>query len=150
MEMVAIKFILPNNSTTHNRCEAVFLITFGYLPCWIDPSATLRMVTKNVQGIKHVATNDKLQSGIANMVSLQAGIICLTESNVEWQNYSFRQGYKAAFAKLYAAPRHTFSSYSKVSTMYHKRGCTAIYATDRWTHHVQLAGEDSTGAGRWS
>jgi hypothetical protein len=129
-----------NNTTTHNRYEPAFLNTFGDLPCWIDPSDTLRLVTQNDQGIKPVATNDKLQSGIANMISLEAGIICLTEINGKWLNYSFRQGYKDAFTKLYTASHHTFSSSSKVSSTYQKRGGTAISATDRWIHRVHLAG----------
>jgi hypothetical protein len=39
---------------------------------------------------------------------------------------------------------------SEISSTYHKRGGTAISATDRWTHRVHLYGEDTTGAGIWS
>jgi hypothetical protein len=55
---------------THIRCDPTFHNTFGDLPCWINPSTTLRLVTQNVQGIKPIANDDKLQSGIANMVAL--------------------------------------------------------------------------------
>jgi hypothetical protein len=84
------------------------------------------------------------------MIALHAGITCLTETNVEWQNYSSRQGYKDAFNNLYASSHHTFSSSSKISSSYHKRGGTTIYDTYRWTHRINLSGKDSTGAGRWS
>jgi hypothetical protein len=85
------------------------------------------------------------------MVSLQSGITCLTETNVEWRNYGFRQAYKEAFTKHYQSSRHVFSSSSEVyQSSYHKRGGTVTSATDRWTHRVRKSGEDSTGAGRWS
>jgi hypothetical protein len=81
-----------NTTNTHIRCEPDFLNTFCDLPCWIDPSTTLRIVIQNVQGIKPITTNDKLQSGIANMIALQAGITCLAKTNVEWWNYLSQQG----------------------------------------------------------
>jgi hypothetical protein len=69
------------------RCEPTCHSTFGDLPCCIDPSTTLQLVTQNVQGITPLSDDDKLQSGISNTVSLQAGITFLTEINVEWRNY---------------------------------------------------------------
>jgi hypothetical protein len=138
------------HTTTHIRCEPDFLNTFGDLTCWIDPSTTLRIVTQNFQGITLITVDDKLQCGIANMISLQSGTPCLTETNVKWRNYSSHQGYKYAFTKLYASSRHNFSSSSEISSSHHKRGGTAISATDRWNHRIYLSGEDSTGAGRWS
>jgi hypothetical protein len=116
-------------SPQHIRCEPAFHNTFGDLPCWIDPTITLRLVTQNVQGIKPLPDDEKLQSGISNMVSLQAGITCLTETHVEWRNYSCRQGYKSAFTKLYSASRHMFSSSSELSSTSHKRGGTVTSAT---------------------
>jgi hypothetical protein len=66
------------------------------------------------------------------MVSLQSGITCLTETNVEWRNYGFRQSYKDAFTKHYQSSLNVFSSYSEVvQTSYHKRGGTVTSATDR-------------------
>jgi hypothetical protein len=66
------------------------------------------------------------------MVLLQSGITCLTEPNVEWRNYGFRQAYKDAFMKHYKSSRHDFSSSSEVSqSSYRKRGGTVIFATDR-------------------
>jgi hypothetical protein len=77
--------------------------------------------------------------------------MCLTETNVEWSNDIYRQAYKYAFTKLYQSSRHAFSSSSEISqSSYHRRGGTAISATNRWTHHVHKSGEDATGAGRWS
>jgi hypothetical protein len=57
-------------------------------------------VVQNFQGIKPIVTNDKLQNGVANIVTLQAGIMCPTENSVEWRNYGFRQGYKDGLKKL--------------------------------------------------
>jgi hypothetical protein len=96
---------------THTICEPAFH-TFGDLPYWINPYTTLGLVTHNFQGIKPIDTNEKLQSNIVNMVSLLAGITCLTKTNGKWRNYYFMQGYKNAFKKLYAASSHTFSSSS--------------------------------------
>jgi hypothetical protein len=107
-------------------------------------------VTHNVQGIKPINADEKLQSGIANMISLQAGIACLRETNVEWQNFSFQQGYKNTFSKLYSVSRHIFSSSSEIASTYHTCGGTYIFATERWTHHVHRYIKDATGAGRWS
>jgi hypothetical protein len=106
-------------SPQHIRCEPAFLNTFGDLPFWIDPAITLQLVTQNVQGIKPLSDDDKLQSGISNMVSLQPGITYLTEMNVEWRNYSCRQGYKSSFTKLYSASRNIFSSSSEISSISH-------------------------------
>jgi hypothetical protein len=74
---------IPQSSTPHIRCEPAFRNIFGDLPCCIEHSTTLRPVTQNVEGIKPIDTDDKFQGGIANMISLQAGITCLTETNVE-------------------------------------------------------------------
>jgi hypothetical protein len=71
------------------------------------------------------------------MVSLQAGITCLTETNIEWRNYGFRQAYKDAFTKHYQSSRHIFSSSSEFAhSYYHKREGVVIAATGRWTHRV--------------
>jgi hypothetical protein len=136
-------------TTQHTRCETPFINTFGDLPSWIDPSVMIRLVTQNFQDIKHNDNDDKLQSGIFNVVALQAGITCLTETNVEWHNFSCRQGYKDAVTKLYSASRHRFSSSPETSSTPHKRGGTVTSATGR-THRVHFAGQDSTGGGRWS
>jgi hypothetical protein len=73
----------PND---HVRCEPIFNNTFGGVPRWIDPAVTLRIATQNVQGIKPIKDDMRLQGGIGNMVSLQSGSMCLTETNVEWRN----------------------------------------------------------------
>jgi hypothetical protein len=138
-------------STSHIRCEPIFNNTFGDKPRCIDPATTLRITTHNGKGIKTFTNDSKLQSGIGNMVSLQSGITCLTETNVEWRNYGFRQAYKDAFTKYYQSSRHVFSSSSEVyQSSYHKRGGTVTSATYRWMHIVHKSGEYSTGAGLWS
>jgi hypothetical protein len=140
-----------NINSTHIRGEPLFNNIFGDRPGWIDPATTLRGLSHNVQGIRPIANDDKLQSGLANMVLLQSRITCLTETNVEWSKYGYRQCFKDGFNKIYAASRHIFSSSSEIaSDSYHKRGSMLISATDRWTHIVHLSGEDSTGAGIWS
>jgi hypothetical protein len=79
-----------------------------------------------------MANYDKFQSGIANMVSLQAAITCLAKNNVEWRIYGYIQGYKEGFNKTYGAYIHMFSSSSELSsTSYHKLGGTFISVTDR-------------------
>jgi hypothetical protein len=65
-------------------CEPAFMNKFGDIPCWIDPATTLRLVTQKVQGIKLLSDDEKLQRSISNMVSLRAGITCLTEMDLEW------------------------------------------------------------------
>jgi hypothetical protein len=132
------------------RCKPAFHNTFGDMTCWIDPSTTLRLVTQNIQCIKPLADDNKLQSGISNMVSLPNDIPCLTETNVEWRNYGCREGYKDAFTKLYSTSRHIFSSSSEIASSYHKPGDTVTSVTNRWTHHIHLSGEDSTDVGIWS
>jgi hypothetical protein len=52
----------------HVRCEPIFNNTFGDIPRWIDPAGTLRIATQNVQGIKPIKDDVKLQGGIGNMV----------------------------------------------------------------------------------
>jgi hypothetical protein len=84
----------------HVRCEPIFNTTFGDIPRWIDPAITLCIDTQNVQGITPIKDDEKVQGGIGNMVSLQSGIMCLTETNAEWRNYIYRQAYKYASTKL--------------------------------------------------
>jgi hypothetical protein len=72
------------------------------------------------------------------------------EMNVEWRNFSCRQGYKDYFTKIYSTLRHSFSSSSETSSTPRKCGGTVTSATDHWKHRVHLAGEYSTVAGRWS
>jgi hypothetical protein len=84
------------SKNSHIHCEPILINTFRDKPRWIDLVTTLRIATQNAQGIKPFKNDAKLQSGIGNMVSLQAGITCLTETKVEWHNYCFRQAYKDA------------------------------------------------------
>jgi hypothetical protein len=115
----------------HVSCEPIFNNNFGDNPHWIDPVTTLCIVTKNFQVIKPIANNDKLQSGLSNMMSLQAGITCLTEKNFEWCKYYFLQDFKDGVDKLFDESRHIFSSSSEIaSESYHKRGGSLISATD--------------------
>jgi hypothetical protein len=79
----------PPNDRVH--CEPIFNNTFGDVPRWLDPDVTMCIASQNVQGIKPIKEDAKLQGGIGNMVSLQSGIMCLTETNVEWRNYMYRQ-----------------------------------------------------------
>jgi hypothetical protein len=98
-----------SSNNTHVRGERIFNNTFGDRPGWIDQATALHIVTQNVQVIKPIANDNKLQSGLTSMVSLQARITCLAESNIEWRKYGFRKGYKEGFNKLYAASRHISS-----------------------------------------
>jgi hypothetical protein len=84
-----ISSIPANNSCI--RCGPIFNNTFGDKTRWIDPATMLRITTQNVQGIKPVKNNTKLQSDIGNMISLQSGITCLTTTNKEWRNNGIRQ-----------------------------------------------------------
>jgi hypothetical protein len=141
-----IPSVPANNS--HIRCEPIFNNKFGNKPLWIDPATILRITTHNVQDFKPFTNDAKLKSSIGNMVSLQLGTTCLSETSVEWRNYGFRQAYKDAFIKHYKSPRHIFSSSSEVAqSSYHKLGGSFTSATDRWTHRVHKSREDSTGAG---
>jgi hypothetical protein len=76
--------VSPNTpSNTRVSCEPIFNNTFGDRPHWIDHLTTPRIPTQNVKGIKPFKYDANLQGGIGNMVSLQSGITCLTETNVE-------------------------------------------------------------------
>jgi hypothetical protein len=111
---------LPCNGLKRSSRFKISLLHMKPRCYWIDPATTLQLITQNVQGIKHHANDDKLQSGIANLVEFQAGIACLTGMHIEWRNFSCRQGYKADFTKLYSASRHSFSSSSETSSTPHK------------------------------
>jgi hypothetical protein len=104
------------NNNTHVIYEPAFDSTFGDKPCWINPAKTLCIATQNIQRIKPIANDDKLQSGIATILSLQAGITCLTETKVEWRKYGYRQGYKDCFNKLYALSIQIFGSSSEIAS----------------------------------
>jgi hypothetical protein len=119
----------PND---HVRCKSIFNTYFSNNPRWIDPATTLCIATQNVQGFNPFRDANKLQGGTSNMVSLQSGIMCFTETNVEWPTYIFRQAYKNAFIKLCQSSRPVFCSSSKISqSSYQKRGGTVISAADR-------------------
>jgi hypothetical protein len=117
-----------NNSSTHIRDEPLFHNTFGDRPGWIDPATTQIIVTQNVQGIKPIANDNKLQSGLVNILSLQSGITCLTEKNVKWRKYGYQKCFKDGVNKLYAASRHMFCSSSEIaSDSYPKPGGTLTF-----------------------
>jgi hypothetical protein len=60
--------------TTHVSGESTFINAYGDIPGCIDPSTNIRISTQNVQGVKPVKDDVKLQSGIDSMVSLKSGI----------------------------------------------------------------------------
>jgi hypothetical protein len=92
-----------------------------------------------------------LAAGIENLMKLQAGIVGLTESNEEWNIYSYKEQYAKSYRPMAKASRHLYSSSSEMVEW----TCFNIYGTvttilDGWTHRMHKSGKYKAGAGRWS
>jgi hypothetical protein len=60
------------------------------MPPTIDEHAILRHVVGNANGIKSYPNDKRMISINSNLRGLQAGSVSIIKSNVEWQEYEWR------------------------------------------------------------
>jgi hypothetical protein len=94
--------------------DSLFNNTWGNRPTLINPKTALRWASQNVRGIIPKYKDPKLAAGIENLIKLQAGIVGLTETNAEWDHYSYQEQYDKAYHPMMMASRHSFSSSSDI------------------------------------
>jgi hypothetical protein len=77
----------------------------------------------------------------SNLRGLQAGLVSIVETNVEWQKFEWMESTYQTLRKTFANARAEFEG------RYQPRGISTT-ALGAWT--VVVTGSDTTGCGRWS
>jgi hypothetical protein len=80
----------------------------------------------------------------------QAGIISLSETNMNWKNPLIRESFQTQLFKSWDNCKYHTSTSNWQSNSMHKPGGTVTMATNRWSGRAALSGADPWGLGRFS
>jgi hypothetical protein len=120
------------------------------MPLPIDEHDTLRHVGGNENGIKPYHNDKGMISMSSNLRGFQAGSVSIIKSNVEWQEYEWRENTCQTIRKTFGDAWVEYrTSKTKFEGLY-KPGGTVTAALGNWSHRVIDSGSDATGCGRWS
>jgi hypothetical protein len=147
---------LPQLRLTH------FLPDGDDLPCpttkmWghnlenIDCSDTLRIVLQNPNGIKlNPLDFGDFAFSMKVCHTMGAGIICLSESNVNWNLTYLQNKVSNTVRNIWETSALQHSQHPEPYLHQSQRGGTLQIITDRWVSRIQSKGMDPYGLGRWS
>ncbi len=119
---------------------------------WGDNIKTLddndvRFVFQNVNGLsRNGAIHEEFKQ---NMVRLGGHITGITESNVNWRNFGFRDQWETTLQRNYATLHFSHLSCNEGSVHPLQRGGTSMVCNSRIGAHMIAKGNDSE-MGRWS
>jgi hypothetical protein len=124
--------------------------TWGHNAVEIERNTSFRIILQNPRGLKLSTETLNTQYSFSICQDMEAGAICLPETNVNW-------GHKQAHSSLYNILRKTWK-HSTYATSYTKEdfqglsqpGGTATVITNNWTSRVLERGTDPFSLGRWS
>jgi hypothetical protein len=119
-------------------------------PLPIYEHAILRHVGGNANGIKPYPNDRGMLSMNSNLWVLQAGSVSIIESNVEWQEYEWRENKYQTLRKTFGDARVEYSTSKIKFEGRYKPGVTVTAALGNCSHRVVHSGSDATGCGRWS
>ncbi len=125
--------------------------TWGHQLCSIDSSDTLRIVLQNPNGIKlNPLDMGEFEHSLRICHSMGAGIISLSESNVNWNHTYLLGRVHQAVRKVWQTTAIQHSQHPEPYHQQCQRGGTLQIATDCWVSRLQSKGLDPYGLGRWS
>jgi hypothetical protein len=123
---------------------------YGDMPLPIDEHDTLRHMGGNANAIKTYAIGKGMISMSSNIRGLQSGSVSIIESNVEWQEYEWKENTYQTLRKTFGDARFEYSTSKTNLERRYKPGGTVTAALGNWTHRVVDSGSDATVCGRWS
>jgi hypothetical protein len=123
---------------------------WGHIPESIDTTETLRVILQNPKGLKLQNDIEDFALGTQICHTLGAGVICLSETNVNWnqsyQVHRVQQIVRDLWNTTFLQPSQHPESFRSQC----QRGGTLQILTDRWVSRLQSKGVDPYGLGRWS
>jgi hypothetical protein len=81
------------------------VILFGHAPEPIEDEKTWRLVGRNTNGIKPYGGSADPISVMERLQLLQTGTVSFQETNLEWQNKSYRDEFQKLLVKAFEAAR---------------------------------------------
>jgi hypothetical protein len=125
--------------------------TWGHQLESIDSSDTLRIILQNPNGIKLNPLDMGEFEHILNIChTMGAGIISLSESNVNWNHTYLLGRVHQAVRKVWQTTAIQHSQHPEPYHQQCQRGGTLQIATDRWVSRLQSKGQDPYGLGHGS
>jgi len=117
----------------------------------LKPTAVLRFLFQNVNGLNPDLNNPKLDSVHEFVVGSNADVFCMSETNVAWHWLPSTQRLHARTSEWFEA-RHLSVAWNlqedPVSPSQY--GGTAILSLNQMAYHVAASRSDDTGLGRWA
>jgi hypothetical protein len=111
------------------------VILFGHAPEPIEEDKTWLLVGGNTNGIKPYGGSADLISVMERLKLLQTGTVTFQETNLEWQNKSYRDEFQKLLVKAFGAERVDYSTTKyKFKTSPFKPGGTASAALVKMVH----------------
>jgi hypothetical protein len=124
---------------------------WGDSPKAIKERSIYRHYGGNINGLKPFGEHPDLISGLKELRRLQAGGISLIETNVEWENYDYRDNTEKLLRKTLGSTKIAYSTSDEhMEESHYKPGGTVTAALGHWASHDLRSGKDPTGCGRWS
>jgi len=124
--------------------------TWGHTPVFIDRDSVFRIVLQNPRGLKLSGDLLNTQYSFAICKSMEAGAICLPETNTNWGHKSSHNSLKTLLRKSWAHTTYSVSYTNEELKTINQPGGTANIITNNWTSRVIEVGTDPFGLGRWS
>jgi hypothetical protein len=116
---------------------------YGDMPPPIDKHATLRHVGGNANVIRPYPKDAGMISVRSNLRGLQARLVSIGETNMEWQKYEWRENTYQTLRKTFADAIIEFSTSKAKFEGRYKPGEAVTAALGAWTHRVIDAGSDA-------
>jgi len=113
------------------------------------PADTFRIFSQNINGLAPRLGSLKMDQICESMKDIQADIVGLQETNVNWQNTSCLRMLNQAVKKGNTASKSATASASMSWDTADQPGGTCIWARDPWAHRTVTTLSDSP-LGRWS
>jgi hypothetical protein len=126
------------------------VILFGHAPEPIEEDKTWRLGGGNTNGIKPYGGSADLISVMERLKLLQTGYLAFQETNLEWHNKGYRDGFQKLLVKAFGTARADYSTTKdKFETSPFKPGGATSAALGKMVHRVVKTGRDDTGCGHW-
>ena len=107
----------------------------------------VRFLFQNVNGLSRLAsTHEEFK---ANMIRLGSHLTAICESNVNWQNASFRDHWESTLQRRYSELQFSHSSCNEGNSKVIQRGGTSMVCNSRLSSRLISKGQDEH-LGRWS
>ena len=107
----------------------------------------VRILFQNINGLsRQLAIHEEFK---LNMARLQATLIGICESNVNWRNFTFRDQWESGLQRQHVEMQFAHSSCNEGSEKILQRGGTSMLCTNRLGSRLLAKGHDEE-LGRWS